>query len=53
MGEMFALKPSSSLPESPVAYKDGSNREARSNMALANSLAGYYMLCISEHTRSM
>lgn len=51
MGEMFALKAIELIAQNlPVAYKDGSNREARSNMALANSLAGYYMLCISEHT---
>lgn len=29
---------------------DGNNREARANMALANTLAGYYMLCTSAHT---
>lgn len=51
MGEMFALKAIELLTKwLPIAYKDGSNREARSNVALANSLAGYYMLCTSEHT---
>lgn len=51
MGEMFALKAIELVAANlPTAYKDGSNREARSNMALANSLAGYYMLCTSEHT---
>ena len=34
----------------PVAYKDGSNVEARSYLHLANSLAGFYMLCTSQHT---
>ena len=51
MGEMFALKAIELIAENlPKAYADGSDREARSNMALANSLAGYYMLCTSEHT---
>lgn len=51
MGEMFALKAIELIAKNlPVAYKDGSNKEARANMALANSLAGYYMLCTSEHT---
>ena len=51
MGEMFALKAIELIAENlPKAYADGTDREARSNMALANSLAGYYMLCTSEHT---
>lgn len=51
MGEMFALKAIELIAQNlPVAYRDGSNKEARANMALANSLAGYYMLCTSEHT---
>ena len=51
MGEMFALKAIELISENlPKACADGSDREARSNMALANSLAGYYMLCTSEHT---
>ena len=51
MGEMFALKAIELIAENlPKACADGSDREARSNMALANSLAGYYMLCTSEHT---
>ena len=51
MGEMFALKAIELIAENlPKAYADGSDREARSNIALANSLAGYYMLCTSEHT---
>lgn len=51
MGEMFALKAIELIARNlPVAYKDGSDKEARANMALANSLAGYYMLCTSQHT---
>lgn len=51
MGEMFALKAIELIAKYlPVAYKDGSNLEARENMALANTLAGYYMLCTSAHT---
>ena len=51
MGEMFALKAIELIAKYlPVAYKDGSNKEARAYMALANSLAGYYMLCTSQHT---
>ena len=34
----------------PIAYKNGDDKEARSYMALANSLAGFYMLCTSQHT---
>ena len=51
MGEMFALKAIELIAANlPKAYADGQDREARSNMALANSLAGYYMLCTSQHT---
>lgn len=51
MGEMFALKAIELIAKNlPVAYRNGADREARSNMALANSLAGYYMLCTSQHT---
>jgi alcohol dehydrogenase len=51
MGEMFALKAIELIAKYlPVAYKDGSNKEARSHVALANTLAGYYMLCTSQHT---
>ncbi len=51
IGEMFALKAIELVARYlPIAYKDGSNREARAYMALANSLAGYYMLCTSQHT---
>ena len=51
MGEMFALKAIELIAKYlPIAYRDGSNKEARENMALANTLAGYYMLCTSAHT---
>lgn len=51
MGEMFALKAIELIAKYlPIAYQDGNNLEARENMALANTLAGYYMLCTSEHT---
>jgi alcohol dehydrogenase len=51
MGEMFAMKAIELIARAlPVAYKDGSDKEARADMALANSLAGYYMLCTSQHT---
>ena len=51
MGEMFALKAVELVSQNlPTAYRDGANKEARANMALANSLAGYYMLCTSQHT---
>ncbi len=51
MGEMFALKSIELIAKYlPVAYRDGGNREAREMMALANTFAGYYMLCTSAHT---
>lgn len=51
MGRMFALQAIELIAKNlPKAYHDGSDREARTNMALANTLAGYYMLCTSEHT---
>lgn len=51
MGEMFALKAIEIIAKYlPIAYKDGSNKEARAYVALANTLAGYYMLCTSQHT---
>lgn len=51
MGEMFALKAIELIAKYlPVAYRDGSDKEAREHMALANTLAGYYMLCTSAHT---
>lgn len=50
MGEMFALKAIELIAQNlPAAYRDGTDLEARSNMALANSLAAFYMLCTSEH----
>ena len=51
VGEMFALKAIELIAEYlPRAVADGSDKEARNNMAIANTLAGYYMLCTSEHT---
>ena len=51
MGEMFALEAIELIAKYlPIAYKDGSNKEARAYVALANTLAGYYMLCTSQHT---
>ncbi len=51
MAEMFALKTIELIAEYlPTAYKDGSNKEARSMTALANTLAAYYMMCTSAHT---
>lgn len=51
VGEMFALKAIELVARSlPRAVADGSDCEARANMAIANTLAGYYMLCTSEHT---
>lgn len=51
MGEMFALKAIEYIAKYlPVAVKDGSNEEARSYVALANTLAGFFMMCTSEHS---
>lgn len=51
MAEMFALKTVEWVAEYlPRAVKDGSDREARAYMALANTFAGYYMMCTSAHT---
>jgi len=51
MGEMFALKAIELVSQNlPRAYRNGNDRDARAGMALANSLAGYYMLCTSQHT---
>ncbi len=51
VGEMFALKAIELVAKYlPRAVADGSDREARENMAIANTLAGYYMLCTSQHT---
>ncbi len=51
MGEMFALKAIELIAKYlPRVVKDGGDREARYYMAVANTLAGYYMLCTSAHT---
>lgn len=51
MAEMFALKAIELIAKYlPAAYRDGSDKEARAMVALANSLAGYYMMCTSAHT---
>lgn len=51
MAEMFALKTIELVAKYlPAAVKDGSDKEARVYMALANTLAGYYMMCTSAHT---
>lgn len=51
VGEMFALKAIELIATYlPIAYKDGTNKEARYYMSIANTLAGYYMLCTSPHT---
>lgn len=51
MGEMFALKTIELLATYlPRAVKDGSDKEARAHVALANTLAGYFMLCTSAHS---
>lgn len=51
MGEMFALKAIELIAKYlPAAYKNGADKEARAYVALANTLAGYYMLCTSQHT---
>ena len=51
MAEMFALKTVELVAKYlPVAVKDGSNKESRAYMALANTFAGYYMMCTSAHT---
>lgn len=51
MAEMFALKTIELVTKYlPIAYRDGDNQEARAYLALANSLAGYYMMCTSAHT---
>lgn len=51
MGEMFALKAIEYIAKYlPRAYKDSSDKEARAYVALANTYAGYYMLCTSQHT---
>lgn len=51
MAEMFALKTIELVARYlPAAVKDGSDKEARAYMALANTFAGYYMMCTSAHT---
>ena len=51
VGEMFALKAIELVAKYlPKAVNDGNDQEARYNMAVANTLAGFYMLCTSEHT---
>jgi alcohol dehydrogenase len=51
VGEMFALKTIELVAKYlPRAVADGSDKEARNNLAIANTLAGYYMLCTSQHT---
>lgn len=51
VAEMFALKAIELIAKYlPIAYKDGANKEARYYMAIANTLAGYYMNCTSAHT---
>ena len=51
MAEMFALKTIELAAKYlPTAVKDGDNKEARAYMALANTFAGYYMMCTSAHT---
>lgn len=51
MAEMFALKTIELVAKYlSVAVKDGNNKEARAYMALANTFAGYYMMCTSAHT---
>ena len=50
IGRMFALQAIELVSQNlERAYRDGSDKEARANMALANTLAGYFMTCTSEH----
>lgn len=51
MAEMFALKTIEYVAKYlPRAVKNGNDEEARAYMALANTYAGYYMMCTSAHT---
>ena len=51
MAEMFALKTIEYVAKYlPRAYKDGDDKEAIAYMALANTYAGYYMICTTAHT---
>ena len=50
IGGIFALKALALVTENlPIVCRDGRDLDARQNMALANTLAGYYMMCVSEH----
>ena len=49
--EMFALQAVTYIGKYLArAVKDGSDKEARTYMAMANTLAGFYMNCTSEHS---
>ena len=49
--EMFALQAVSYVGKYlPKAVEDGSDKDARTYMAMANTLAGFYMNCTSEHS---
>lgn len=51
MAEMFALKTIEFVAKYlPRAVNNGNDKEARAYMALANTFAGYYMMCTSAHT---
>ena len=51
VGEMFAMKAIEMVAKYlPTCVKDGSNKEAREKVAIANSLASYIMLTTSEHS---
>lgn len=49
--EMFALRAVEYVGQYlPRAVSDGGDKEARTYMAMANTLAGFYMNCTSEHS---
>ena len=51
MGEMYALLAITLVAKYlPRAVKNGKDRQARSFVSLANTLAGYYMRCTSAHS---
>ena len=51
VSEMFALKAIELIAKYlPAAVNDGSDQEARAHVALANTLAGFFMYCTSEHS---
>ncbi len=51
MGEMFALKAVELIAANlPTAVRHGDDKEARGRVALANTLAGFYMRCTSAHS---